>query len=143
MSITSIRSPEETGAIALSTVTDINEPWIDGNLRHPLMQRQLFPAVFLDRDGTLMEEVDYCRDPERVQVFPNVPSSLRRLKQAGFRLIIITNQSGIGRGILTEADFHVVQAELLRQLGPGLIDGVYFAPETPDQPSIRRKPGPG
>src|SRR3954470_16249228 len=107
------------------------------------MQRQLFPAVFLDRDGTLMEEVNYCRDPEKVRVFQNVPSSLGRLKQAGFKLILITNQSGIGRGILTEADFQAVQTELLRQLGPDLIDAVYFAPEAPDQPSIRRKPAPG
>src|SRR5947208_7296202 len=100
------------------------------------MQRPLFPAVFLDRDGTLMEEVDYCRDPEKVRVFQNVPSSLRGLKQAGFKLILVTNQSGIGRGILSEADFHAVQAELLRQLGPDLISGVFFAPEARAQPSI-------
>jgi len=107
------------------------------------MQRQLFPAVFLDRDGTLMEEADYCRDPERVHVFDGISSALIRLKQAGFKLFLITNQSGIGRGILTLADFDSVQKEFFRQLGAGLIDGVYFAPESPDQPSTRRKPAPG
>ena len=105
------------------------------------MQR---PAVFLDRDGTLMEEVNYCRDPAQVQLFKGVPSALRELKQAGFLLILITNQSGIGRGILSTADFDAVQAEFLRQLGyPGIIDAVYFAPEAPGEPSTRRKPAPG
>ena len=107
------------------------------------MQRPLTPAVFLDRDGTLMEEVNYCRDPERVRVFETVPDALARLKQAGFKLVVITNQSGIGRGILTEAEFRTVQAEFLRQLGSELIDGTYFAPEAPSQPSTRRKPAPG
>ena len=105
------------------------------------MQR---PAVFLDRDGTLMEEVNYCRDPTQVRVFEGVPAALRELKQAGFLLILVTNQSGIGRGILSTADYEAVQAEFFRQLDdPGLIDGVYFAPEAPGQPSTRRKPAPG
>ena len=109
------------------------------------MQR---PAVFLDRDGTLMEEVDYCRDPAQVRAFEGVPAALLELKQAGFLLILITNQSGIGRGILSTADFEAVQTEFLRQLGclglgSGLIDGVYFAPEAPGEPSTHRKPAPG
>ena len=105
------------------------------------MQR---PAVFLDRDGTLMEEVDYCRDPAQVRVFADVPAALLKLKQAGFLLILITNQSGIGRGILSTSDFEAVQAEFSRQLGdPSLLDGVYYAPEAPGEPSTRRKPAPG
>ena len=55
-------------------------------------------AVFFDRDGTLMEEVHYCGDPARVRVFPGVPEALRKLKEAGFRTFVITNQSGIARG---------------------------------------------
>ena len=105
------------------------------------MQR---PAVFLDRDGTLMEEVSYCRDPAQVQVFATVPAALRELKRAGFLLILVTNQSGIGRGLFSHADFEAVQAEFFRQLGdPRLIDAVYFAPEAPGAPSTRRKPAPG
>ena len=61
----------------------------------------LFPAIFLDRDGTLMEEVHYCRDPALVRLFPRVNDSLRALQKAGFKNIIITNQSGIGRGKIT------------------------------------------
>jgi D-glycero-D-manno-heptose 1,7-bisphosphate phosphatase len=100
-------------------------------------------AVFLDRDGTLMEEVHYCADPGLVKLFPGVPAALQRLKDAGFRNIIITNQSGIGRGLLTEAHYQSVQAELLRQIGPNLIDATYYCPDTPEVPSLRRKPNPG
>ena len=74
-------------------------------------------AVFLDRDGTLMEEVDYCRDPAKIRVYPGVPEALRKIKEAGWRTFIVTNQSGIGRGLMTEAQYRAVQEELLRQLG--------------------------
>jgi len=100
-------------------------------------------AVFLDRDGTLMEEVEYCADPAMVRVYPGIPEALRRIKEAGWSAFIITNQSGIGRGLMTEAQYVAVQEELLRQLGAGAIDGVYFCPDAPGVPSTRRKPAPG
>lgn len=100
-------------------------------------------AVFLDRDGTLMEEVHYCGDPAQVRLYPGVCEALRNLKQAGFRLFIVTNQSGIGRGMITEAQYHAVQAELLRQLGHQLIDRSYFCADAPGDVSSRRKPEPG
>src|SRR5262249_53559505 len=83
------------------------------------------PAVFLDRDGTLMEEVNYCSDPKQVKVFPGVAEALVRIKAAGFRTIIITNQAGIARGYITNEQFQAVQAEFCRQLGSGLIDACY------------------
>jgi D-glycero-D-manno-heptose 1,7-bisphosphate phosphatase len=100
-------------------------------------------AVFFDRDGTLMEEVSYCGDPAKVKLFPGVSQALVELKQAGFRTFIITNQSGIGRGLITEAQYQAVQNELLRQTGDGLIDASYFCPDPPGIPSTRRKPEPG
>ena len=100
-------------------------------------------AVFFDRDGTLMEEVHYCGDPARVRVFPGVPEALRRLKEAGFRTFVISNQSGIGRGLITEAQYYAVEEELLRQAGAGLIDATYFCADPPAVPSTRRKPEPG
>jgi D-glycero-D-manno-heptose 1,7-bisphosphate phosphatase len=100
-------------------------------------------AVFFDRDGTLMEEVHYCGDPARVRVFPGVPEALRKLKEAGFRTFVITNQSGVGRGLITEGQYHAVQAELLRQIGAGVIDATYFCADPPAVPSTRRKPEPG
>jgi len=102
-----------------------------------------FPAVFFDRDGTLMEEVHYCGDPAQVRVYKGVSEGLRKLKAAGYRTFIVSNQSGIGRGLITEAQYHAVQAELLAQLGEGLIDASYFCPDAPGTPSTRRKPEPG
>ena len=101
------------------------------------------PAVFLDRDGTLMRDVDYCGDPSKVEVFPQAREALRRLKQNGYKLVIITNQSGIGRGYFTENEYRAVEAEFVRQLGDDLIDASYYCPELPKSRSIRRKPEPG
>jgi D-glycero-D-manno-heptose 1,7-bisphosphate phosphatase len=101
------------------------------------------PAVFVDRDGTIMENVDYCSDPKEVRIFPGVPEALGRLKSNGFKLIIITNQSGIGRGFFTIEQYRAVEAEVLRQLGDGLIDAGYFCPDVPGQHSSCRKPAPG
>ncbi|MEY2550339.1 MAG: D-glycero-D-manno-heptose 1,7-bisphosphate phosphatase [Verrucomicrobiota bacterium] len=102
-----------------------------------------WPAIFLDRDGTLMRDVDYCGDPKKVQVYPEAAGALRRLKEKGYKLVVITNQSGIGRGYFSEEVYRQVEKEFLRQLGDGLIDASYHCPDLPTSNSIRRKPGPG
>jgi histidinol-phosphate phosphatase family protein len=101
------------------------------------------PAVFLDRDGTIMHDADYCSRPDQVRVFDGVSAALRRLKSAGYKIIVITNQSGIGRGFFTEKEYRAVEAEVSRQLGDGLIDATYFCPDVPGQRSECRKPAPG
>ena len=106
------------------------------------MPAPLSPAVFLDRDGTIMEEAEYCSHPDQVRIIAGAPEALRALKAAGFRLVIITNQSGIGRGYYTVADYEAVQARLLELLGEELIDATYFCPESPEANSPRRKPSP-
>jgi len=100
-------------------------------------------AVFLDRDGTLMREVNYCADPKQVEIFPGVSEALVRLKQAGYKLIVISNQAGIGRGYFTEAQYRLVEAEVARQVRPAIFDAVYFCPDRPDLATDRRKPAPG
>jgi len=100
-------------------------------------------AVFFDRDGTLMEDAGYCGDPARVKVYPGVSGALGRLKAAGFAAVIVSNQSGIGRGLITEAQYRAVEREFLRQTGAGLIDASYFCPDAPGAPSTCRKPEPG
>jgi D-glycero-D-manno-heptose 1,7-bisphosphate phosphatase len=101
------------------------------------------PAVFLDRDGTLMREVNYCADPKQVEIFLGVPEALQRLKEAGYKLIVISNQAGIGRGYFTEAEYRLVEAELARAILPATFDAVYFCPDRPDLATERRKPAPG
>src|SRR5206468_835239 len=107
------------------------------------MTDTLSTAVFVDRDGTIIEDRDYCSEPKDVKVFPGVPEALRRLKSNGFKLFIITNQSGIGRGLFTVERYRAVEGEVLHQLGDGLIDATYFCPDVPGQHSSCRKPAPG
>ena len=101
------------------------------------------PAVFVDRDGTLIHDADYCSDPKRVKVFAGVPEALRKLKQRGYKIIVVTNQSGIGRGFFTLDQYRAVEAEVSRQIGSDVIDATYFCPDPPGQPSQCRKPAPG
>src|SRR5207248_6444021 len=107
------------------------------------MRDALSPAIFFDRDGTIMEDINYCSHPKDVRIFSGVLEALRCLKSRGFKLIIITNQSGIGRGLFTLDQYRAVEAELLRQLGDGLIEGTYYCPDAPGQYSNCRKPAPG
>jgi D-glycero-D-manno-heptose 1,7-bisphosphate phosphatase len=104
---------------------------------------ELSAAVFIDRDGTIIEDADYCSQPKQVKVFPGVPQALRRLISNGFKLIVITNQSGIGRGFFTVDEYRSVESEVSRQLGHGLIAATYFCPDVPGQISSHRKPSPG
>jgi D-glycero-D-manno-heptose 1,7-bisphosphate phosphatase len=100
-------------------------------------------TVFFDRDGTIMHDANYCSDPREVHVFPSVVPSLRRLKADGYKLIMVTNQSGIGRGYFTREQYDAVHAEVLRQIGEPLIDATYVCPDVPGTDSKCRKPAPG
>lgn len=102
-----------------------------------------YPAVFLDRDGTLIEDVHYCKDPALVRVLPGVIDALRELKGAGFRTVIITNQSAIGRGWMTVEQYEAVHARTLELLGTGLVDATYYCAHSPEMESTHRKPAPG
>jgi D-glycero-D-manno-heptose 1,7-bisphosphate phosphatase len=101
-------------------------------------------AIFLDRDGTIIKEKEYLRDPAQVEVFPEAFASLKRLTAAGFALFIVTNQSGVGRGYFTMADVDEVNARVVQEFQQHHItfQKIYIAPEAPDQPSRGRKPSP-
>jgi D-glycero-D-manno-heptose 1,7-bisphosphate phosphatase len=92
------------------------------------------PAVFLDRDGTLVEEVDYLIDPGQVRLIPGAAAAVRRLNQAGWPVVIVTNQSMIARGMANERQLgriHARLAELLSAEGAQL-DGIYYCPHHPE-----------
>lgn len=101
-------------------------------------------AVFLDRDGTLNVERHYLSRAEEFELLPGVEASLQRLRRAGFRLFVVTNQSGIGRGYFTPADLERIHDRMRELLGPHGVnfERIYVAPESPDQPSRYRKPSP-
>jgi D-glycero-D-manno-heptose 1,7-bisphosphate phosphatase len=110
------------------------------------------PAVFLDRDGTLIEERGYLDRLDLISVFPYVPPALRRLRDAGYLLVLVTNQAGVARGYFDEAFVrraHEHLAGLLARDGVTL-DGYYYCPHHPEGvvEAYRRicrcrKPGPG
>src|SRR3981081_3134029 len=102
----------------------------------------LSPAVFVDRDGTLMEDADYCSDARQVHIFPGVPEALRKLKTKGYKIIVITNQSGLGRGFFTLDQYRADEARPLGQVGDVLIDATYFSPDAPASRPKCRNPTP-
>jgi D-glycero-D-manno-heptose 1,7-bisphosphate phosphatase len=101
-------------------------------------------AVFLDRDGVLIEDRHYLHRVEDVVFTPGGCAGLQRLAAAGFELFIVTNQSGVGRGYFTMADVEKVHAHLLAEFQRHgfSIRKIYVATEAPDQPSRGRKPSP-
>ena len=111
----------------------------------------LKPAVFLDRDGTLIAHEHYLSDPARVRLLPGAAEALRRLRQAGFARVLVTNQSAIGRGLFSVERLEEIHAELTCQLAASgaSLDGIYYCPDAPPidgqtiEGSPDRKPGPG
>lgn len=108
-------------------------------------------CVFLDRDGTLIEQVHYLSDPRDVRLLPGAAASLHRLHEAGYACVVVTNQSQIGRGRLTEDRLREIHDEMNRQLAEhgAWVDAIYFCPDAPtadDRTTVEcddRKPGPG
>ena len=101
-------------------------------------------AVFLDRDGTLIEEKEYLHRPEEVIFLAGAGPALSQLQAGGFRLFIVTNQSGVGRGYFTMEDVEQVNRHVQEQFGKlGVrFEKIYVAPEAPGAPSHGRKPSP-
>ncbi len=109
------------------------------------MSRRLPPqAVFLDRDGTLIENRHYLASPEGVAVLPGVREGLARARASGAKLFLLTNQSGVGRGMFTLAAVEAVNRRMIEAIGLGddLFAGICIAPERPDEPPVYRKPSP-
>lgn len=105
------------------------------------------PAAFLDRDGTIIHDVDYISRPEDVRLLPGVADAIGSLNDAGLPVIVVSNQSGIGRGYFTYEDYERVQARMeeLVRAGGAHLDGTYICPHSPADPSVCacRKPGVG
>ena len=101
-------------------------------------------AIFLDRDGTLIENRHYLSSPEGVAVLPGVREGLRTARARGAKLFLFTNQSGVGRGYFTLADVEAVNRRMIEAIGLGddLFAGTCIAPERPDEPPVYRKPSP-
>lgn len=118
------------------------------------MSPVLYPAVFLDRDNTLIEDPGYINDPAAVRLLPGAGEALRRIRAAGYRAVVVTNQSGVARGRITEGQLVAVHARLRELLGAegAELDAIYHCPylDGPEavvaayrRDSDLRKPRPG
>ncbi|MDX2253707.1 MAG: lipopolysaccharide heptosyltransferase II, partial [Nitrospira sp.] len=102
-------------------------------------------TIFLDRDGTLNPDPGYIRSPDQFELFPGVAQALAKLARAGARLIVVTNQSGVARGLFSIGELEAVHAKLLRLLGEAgaTLDALYVCPHHPDDSCNCRKPNTG
>jgi D-glycero-D-manno-heptose 1,7-bisphosphate phosphatase len=102
-------------------------------------------AVFLDRDGTIGEELGYVNHIDRFQIFPYAAEAIRQLNRAGIPVIVVTNQSGIARNIFPESLVHEVHKKMVAELAAGgaWIDAIYFCPHKSEDACECRKPNPG
>jgi D-glycero-D-manno-heptose 1,7-bisphosphate phosphatase len=104
------------------------------------------PAVFVDRDGTLIRDLHYLADPAGVELLPGAAEAVARLNRAGVPVVLVTNQSGIGRGYFTEDDYRAVHRRLVEALAErgAALDGAYHCPDAEDGGlDADRKPGAG
>ncbi len=101
-------------------------------------------AIFLDRDGTLIEDREYLSNPDEVAIFPKTAEALKRLENAGYKLFIVSNQSGVGRGYFSMTEVDAVNKRVLSELATEGVhfEKIYIAPEAPGEPSRGRKPSP-
>lgn len=100
-------------------------------------------AVFLDRDGTIARDVHYCRRPEDFELLPTVPEAIKVLNDSGFKVVVITNQSGIARGYFTEQTLASIHQKMVNELAihGAKVDAIYYCPHHPDDGCECRKPG--
>lgn len=100
------------------------------------------PALFVDRDGTIIEEVDYISNPREVKLVPGAGEGLKEFQDKGYRIILVTNQPGIGMGYYSQGDFFVVNREMFRALTPFKVEvqKVYFCPHSQADKCACRKP---
>lgn len=135
------------GLFRLSGLSGANEKHNQTNQINQTNQTSVLTnvTIFLDRDGTLNPDPGYIRSPDQFGLFPGVPEALAKLKRAGARLILITNQSGIARGYLSVADLDRIHAKLRRLLDAAgaPLDGIYVCPHHPDEGCGCRKPAAG
>jgi rfaE bifunctional protein nucleotidyltransferase chain/domain len=101
------------------------------------------PAVFLDRDGTINKEISYLHDPEDFEILPNALKGIKKVQDMGYKIIIVSNQPGIGMGYYTKEDFYRVNREMLSLFSKAaiLVDKIYFCPHSKSEKCDCRKPG--
>lgn len=115
---------------------------VGGATHIPIKYTKKNVAIFLDRDGTINEDTDYVGEPERFKLLPNVIEGLKKIQSIGYKIVIITNQAGIGLGYFSKEDFYKVNRKMFELLAPHniIIDKIYFCPHSKGDNCKCRKP---
>jgi len=133
-------------------MSENRQPEITNHNPQSAVNPQLSGAIFIDRDGTINEDFGYISNPDDLIIFPWVAEALRLINDARLKAIVVTNQSGVARGIYTEDELRLIHSRMIDELGKqgARIDGVYYCPHHPDYGDERyrrececRKPRPG
>lgn len=102
------------------------------------------PCLFLDRDGVIIHNVPYTRNPDDIKLMSGITQLMQKARNLGYLIVVVTNQSGIGRGLLSENDYHILTSRMLQLLQPYSLhfDQIYFAPyyEAAKNPEHLKKP---
>ena len=133
--ILAMEAAKERGAVTISFTGD-------GGRMREIGEMFGQRAVFIDRDDTIAKDVPYCDDPDKFELYDFVPEAVRKLNEAGFLVIVITNQSGIGRGYFDEETLGRIHDKLVRtvEAAGGRIDDIFYCPHTPEDHCSCRKP---
>jgi len=108
------------------------------------LEKKINKAVFIDRDGTIARDVPYCSRPEDFELLPGVAEGIRLLNEHGFKVVVVTNQSGIARGYFTEEMLAKIHDKMRTELAKhgACVDAIYYCPHHPDDECECRKPKP-
>lgn len=139
----SISTSDIINKISNLSIGSTNELVEEGGAGHiKLSSSKQSPAIFLDRDGTINEEVSYLHEPERFKIIPNAVNGIKKLQDMGYKIIIISNQPGIGMGYYTKEDFYRVNRKMLTIFSKEgiLVDKIYFCPHSKSEACSCRKP---
>lgn len=133
--------PMLKGFSTSETIDRILSLYHASSIELPLKERR--PALFLDRDGTIIEHIEYLHEPSKVKAIPGALEAIKFARQKGYRIVVITNQPGIGLGYFTKEDLFAVNRELLKACGSAgaEIDRIYFCPHSKADGCSCRKPG--
>ena len=139
-SISTTKIIEEAGQLSGESDTCIVEKEGTVHIKRQLLKSS--PAIFLDRDGTVNEEILYLHDPEKFKLLPNAIEGIKKFSDMGYRIVIVSNQPGIGMGYFSEEDFYKVNREMLTQFSRAniLVDKIYFCPHSKSEKCSCRKP---
>lgn len=117
----------------------------EGTVHLKRQPAKMKPAIFLDRDGTINRDIGYLSEPEKFKLLPNALEGLKKMQDMGYRLVIVTNQGGIGLGYFTKEDFYRVNKKMLTEISKAgiLLDKIYFCPHSKAENCPCRKPATG